>query len=82
MKILIVEDEKAIADLVCIHLKRVGYDCDLAMNGKIGADLIEDHSYDLILLDIMLPEIDGYELMEYIYPLKSPHFAIYIIPFY
>lgn len=72
MKILIVEDEKAIADLVSIHLKRAGYECDLATNGKKGADLIEKNSYDLILLDIMLPEIDGYELMEYIEPMGIP----------
>ena len=43
-----------------------------ASNGKIGADMIENHFYDLILLDIILPEISGYELMEYIEPQSIP----------
>ncbi|MEG0452352.1 MAG: response regulator transcription factor [Coprobacillus sp.] len=72
MKILIVEDEKAIAELMMMNLKRVGYDCDYAQDGKVGADKIETENYDLILLDIMLPEIDGYELMEYIEPMGIP----------
>lgn len=72
MKILIVEDEEAIANLIIINLKRVGYDCEYACNGKIGADLIENNNYDLILLDIMMPEINGYELMEYIEPQEIP----------
>lgn len=76
MKILVVEDEEAIANLIMINLKRVGYDCDYACNGKIGADMIENNFYDLILLDIMMPEIDGYELMEYIEPQGIP--AIFI----
>lgn len=72
MKILVVEDEEAIADLIMINLKRVGYDCDYGCNGKIGADLIEINNYDLVLLDIMMPEINGYELMEYIEPQGIP----------
>lgn len=72
MNILIVEDEQAIADLIIMNLTRVGYQCDYAKNGRIGADKIETNYYDLILLDIMLPEISGYELMEYIEPMNIP----------
>lgn len=72
MNILIVEDEKAIADLMIMNLTRAGYQCDYAENGKIGADKIESNLYDIILLDIMLPEINGYELMEYIEPQNIP----------
>ena len=72
MKILIVEDERAIADLIIMNLSRIGYQCDYAENGRIGADKIENNSYDLILLDIMLPEVNGYELMEYIEPFNIP----------
>lgn len=72
MKILIVEDERAIADLIIMNLSKIGYQCDYAENGRIGADKIENNSYDLILLDIMLPEVNGYELMEYIEPFNIP----------
>lgn len=64
-KILIVEDEEPIANLIYMNLKKNGYQCDVAYDGLSGADKIEKGGYDLCLLDIMLPEIDGYELLEY-----------------
>ena len=57
-KILIVEDEEAIANLIKINLSAEGYRCTCAYDGKTGADYIERETFDLILLDIMLPEID------------------------
>ena len=72
MKILIVEDEEAIANLIKINLTAEGYECVCAFDGKMGANYIEKDSFDLILLDIMLPEIDGYELLEYIKPMGTP----------
>ena len=71
-KILIVEDEEAIANLIKINLTAEGFQCTCAYDGKTGADYIEKECYDLILLDIMLPEIDGYELLEYIKPMGTP----------
>lgn len=65
-KILIVEDEIAIRDLIKIGLESQEYQCEIAPDGEVAADLIEQKSYDLILLDIMLPKVDGYELLEYI----------------
>lgn len=70
--ILIIEDEQAISNLIYVNLSDEGYRCTCAFDGKQGADLIESETYDLILLDIMLPEIDGYELLEYIKPLGTP----------
>ena len=72
LDVLIVEDEQAIANLIYLNLSDEGYRCTCAYDGRQGADLIEKESYDLILLDIMLPEIDGYELLEYIKPLGTP----------
>ena len=72
IKILIVEDERAILDLIKMNLQRVGYQCECASNGKEGADLLAENDYDLVLLDIMLPHINGYELLEYIEPLGIP----------
>lgn len=71
-KILIVEDESAIADLIQIGLDKSGYQWDYAADGKTAADQLESVNYDLVLLDIMLPVIDGYELMEYIETLGIP----------
>lgn len=72
MKILIVEDECAIADLMILNLTRAGYTCIYAQDGEVAADLVEQQSFDLILLDIMLPKVDGYAFMEYVEPLKIP----------
>ena len=66
MKILIIEDERPINNLIRSTLTADGYSCDCAFDGKEGADLIEQRQYDLILLDLMLPEISGYALLEYI----------------
>ncbi len=70
--ILIVDDEDAIVELIEIALLQAGYTCTTAMSGAAAADLIEANEYDLVLLDIMLPEIDGYDLMEYIAPTGTP----------
>ena len=72
MRVLIAEDERAIAELIMMNLRRAGYDCDWAADGQAAADQIERRAYDLILLDIMLPKVDGYALMEYIAPQGIP----------
>lgn len=72
IKILIVEDDKAISNLIQLSLKKEGFSCTCALDGKDAADLISENHYDLILLDIMLPEIDGFELMNYIRPMEIP----------
>ncbi len=72
MRLLIVEDERAIAEVMMLNLKRVGYECEYAQDGEMGAAMVEKQSYDLVLLDIMLPKINGYELMEYLAQLQIP----------
>ena len=64
--VLIVEDEIAISDLIKIELEAKGYRCEVAADGEIASNYIESKNYDLILLDIMIPKIDGYELLEYV----------------
>ena len=66
IRILAVDDEKPITELLRLSLKRAGYECVCANDGIQAADMIEKETFDLILLDIMLPGIDGFELMEYI----------------
>lgn len=72
MKILVVEDDESISNLIRINLVAEGYKCICALDGKTGADYIEKDYFDLILLDIMLPEVNGYELLEYIRPIGTP----------
>ena len=71
-QILIVEDDAAIANLIYESLSDEGYRCTCAFDGKAGADIFEKGRFDLVLLDIMLPEISGYELLEYIRPTGTP----------
>lgn len=71
-KVLIVEDEKPISNLIKISLTSEGYLCKCAFDGTTAANIIEKENFDLILLDIMLPGINGYELLEYIRPYKIP----------
>lgn len=66
MKILIAEDDEMIADILSRGLNRAGYPCECVYDGAEAAGLLDENRYDLILLDIMLPGADGYELMEYI----------------
>lgn len=70
--ILIVEDEVAISNLIKLNLTKAGYDCTTAYDGMEAANILEGQKFDLVLLDIMLPKINGYELMEYIKGLQIP----------
>ena len=72
VKILIAEDEEPIANLIRMNLKKAGYACECAYDGQKAADRMEEGHYDLLLLDIMLPKINGYELMEYAKSIQLP----------
>jgi heavy metal response regulator len=64
MRILVVEDEKRIADFLSRGLQGAGYAVDTAPNGLTGLDLIHATDYDLVILDLMLPDIDGLQVLE------------------
>ena len=72
VKIFIVEDEKPISDLLRMSLTKAGYDCTCVYDGIKAADVLEVERFDLIMLDVMLPGADGFELMDYIKPLEIP----------
>lgn len=72
VKIMIVEDEEPISNLIRLSVKKAGYLYDCAYDGEEAAEKLQNHTYDLILLDVMLPKIDGFELMEYIKTLGIP----------
>ena len=62
-KILIIEDEAKIARFIELELAHEGYETDKAEDGRKGLELAESGVYDLVLLDIMLPALNGLEVL-------------------
>ena len=73
-RVLIIEDDKDIAHLVELHLRDTGYEVSLAFDGNAGLEQALSKSHDLIILDLMLPGVDGLEICRRI------RTAIYYIP--
>lgn len=71
-KILIVEDEFPIANLIEINLNVAGYETQKTYDGLDAYNILQKESFDLILLDVMIPNIDGFELMKKIKHLEIP----------
>ena len=76
IKILIAEDEQAIADLLTMNLERSGYACTCVADGLSAIEALERETFDLALLDVMMPGADGYDVLHYIRPMNIP--AIFI----
>ena len=72
IRILVVEDDRDISALIQLALKNAGYDVFAAFDGQEGANLLETQKFELCLLDIMLPQISGYELFSYINEYSIP----------
>ena len=72
MKILVVEDEAPIRDLISINLQLVGYEVFTAEDGIMAEEFLEKQKVDLILLDVMIPGIDGFSLIEKIKKHNTP----------
>ncbi|MEA3449892.1 MAG: response regulator [Patescibacteria group bacterium] len=63
-KILIIEDEEVLVQVISAKLNKVGYSVEIAVNGEEGLKKINDYQPDLILLDIVMPKVNGYEVLE------------------
>lgn len=63
-RILIVEDDRSINDLIAMNLSTIGYNCEKAFDGDTAVEMIKNNQYDLILLDIMLPGASGIDLLK------------------
>ncbi|MBO8137475.1 MAG: response regulator transcription factor [Desulfotomaculum sp.] len=61
-KILVVDDEKKIRDVLGLYLKNEGFEMDQASDGQQALEMIKGNNYDLIILDLMLPGLDGWEV--------------------
>ncbi|MDI9216335.1 response regulator transcription factor, partial [Clostridium tertium] len=70
-KILVAEDEKQISKVMKLYLEKEGYEVTLANDGKVAEDLIENNTYDLVILDIMMPNKDGWYLLKKVKSLNN-----------
>lgn len=72
IRILVAEDDEIILNLIKINLKKIGYSVSTAGDGVEASKLMDEEQFDLCLFDIMLPKIDGYELLEYAKSMEYP----------
>lgn len=72
IEILIAEDDEMIANLIKVNLLKAGYSCQCAFDGNEAAEVLGIRHFDLCLFDIMMPEINGYELLEYAKTMEIP----------
>lgn len=71
IKVLIVDDEIKIREVVKEYSKASGYECDEASNGLVALDMIKENDYDCVVLDIMMPELDGFTACKKIKEIKD-----------
>ena len=64
VKLIIVEDDPFLLSILAEKLKEVGFDIDTAIDGEDGLNKIKSGSFDLVLLDMILPKIDGFKILE------------------
>ena len=64
MKVLLIEDEEKVANFISKGLEEEGYAVDMAYNGREGLDLVKTNSYDMLLLDLMIPEVNGFDVLK------------------
>ena len=72
MNVLIIEDDRDISKLIGKALTGLGYNCKFAYDGVEGEEMFDISGWDLVLLDLMLPKVSGYELLEYIRTTRTP----------
>ncbi|NQT94852.1 MAG: response regulator [Candidatus Omnitrophica bacterium] len=63
-KVLVVDDEPQFLEVISLRLKSSGYDVDVALNGKEGLNLVKKNKPDVVLLDILMPELDGLQALK------------------
>lgn len=76
MKILVIEDEKHLADSLKILLQSKGFEVEAAYDGETGRQYAELDIYDLLILDVMMPKMDGYQLAREV---RAKHCAVKIL---
>jgi DNA-binding response OmpR family regulator len=70
-KVLIVDDDDGIRSLLSAVCKRVGYDCDNAEDGSVALEKLRSSKFDVVLLDLMMPKLNGYQVIEVLRKMKD-----------
>lgn len=79
MKILIVEDDPFISDMYSLKLEEAGFEVEVAADGRKGLERIKSGGQDLVLLDIVLPMMDGFEILQALKQEGGPHPPIILL---
>jgi two-component system response regulator TctD len=64
MRILLVEDTQDVGEAICRRFQAVGHTVDWQTNGRVAAEILAFTDYDLVILDVMLPDLDGFEILK------------------
>lgn len=78
-KILIVEDEKPLAHAMELKLKGEGFETTVASNGQEALDLVKGQQFDVMLLDLMMPTVDGFQVLEQIKDLSTKPATVFVL---
>jgi CheY-like chemotaxis protein/glycine cleavage system H lipoate-binding protein len=81
LNVLVVDDEQVVLDSIKKHLKKDAFDIHTALTAKIGLELLEEGNMDIVLTDLMMPEIDGLEFMKEVKD-RQPHTPVIMITGY
>ena len=71
MKILYIDDNKSLTKLLSTHLISLGHECTVANSGRNGLTLMENNKFDVVLLDILMPEFTGFDVIDYLFKNKK-----------
>jgi DNA-binding NtrC family response regulator len=77
-RILVVDDEASLRTVLCSELHTEGYIVSTASDGDEAIDLLQSHSFDLVLLDIKMPRVDGFQVLRYVKD-KLPHIKVIML---
>ena len=65
-RVLVADDDQAIRQLVCTIVKREGLEVDCAADGAEAIEMLREHDYSVLLVDLMMPRVDGFGVIEYV----------------
>ena len=77
-KILVVDDESKIREMICKYATYEGFECDEAADGKAALTLFKNKQYDVIIMDVMMPEMDGFETLKKMKEVKDDVHCIFL----